>query len=173
MINIRIIIFLLVGTLLLFLLLRFQGNNLVTPYSPKGIVSLELAGNEPATTTIISGWQNDGRGHSLRNNLLIDFLFIPFYVMLFYTLCGSISVRLDSIAAKLGVLLAFFILIGGAFDVLENLLMMLAYLGIYNTLTVKATYSFAILKFILISLSIIYVIVFGSVVIRMKLSRHK
>jgi len=173
LINIRIIVFLLVGTLLFFLLLRYQGNNLVTPYSPKGIVSLELAGTKPATTEIISGWKHDGRGHSLRNNLLIDFCFIPFYVMLFYTLCGSISVRLDSIAAKLGVLLAFFILIGGGFDVLENILMMLAYLEIYNTLTVKATFSFAILKFILISLSIIYVIVFGSVVIRKKLSRHK
>jgi hypothetical protein len=93
--------------------------------------------------------------------------------MLFYTLCGSISVRLHSTAAKLGVLLAFFILIGGAFDVMENMLMMLAYLEMYNSLTVMATFAFAILKFILISLSIIYVITFGSAVIRMKLSRQK
>jgi hypothetical protein len=172
LINIRIIVFLLIGTLLLFGTLRFQGKDLIRPYAPKGIVSLEMASTINTTKHLLWEWKNDGLIRTVRNNILIDFLFIPFYVMLFYTLCGSISVRLNSTPAKLGVLLAFFSLIAGIFDVFENVLMLSAYIGIYNSMTTMLTTIFASLKFILLGLSFFYVIVFGSRVILMKFARR-
>ena len=171
LINIRIIVFLLIGTLLLFGTLRFQGKDLIKPYASKGIVSLEMASSVITTKHLLWEWKNDGLIKTVRNNILIDFLFIPFYVLLFYTLCGSISVRLHSIPANLGVLLAFFSLIAGIFDVFENILMLSAYIGLYNFITTMLTAIFATLKFILLGLSILYVIVFGSQVIWMKLAR--
>ena len=173
MINIRIILFLLSGTLLLFLSLRFQGKDLIRPYSPAGIVSLELATTAAETEHTLGGWKNDGLAETGRNNILLDFLFIPFYVMLFYTLCGSISVRLSGTGATLGVLLAFFSLIAGIFDVLENILMLSAYAGLYNSITTLLTAIFASLKFILLGLSLLYVIIFGTKVIWMKLGYGK
>jgi hypothetical protein len=171
LINIRIIVFLLIGTLLLFGTLRFQGKELIRPYASKGIVSFEMASSVINTKHLLWEWKNDGLIKTVRNNILIDFLFIPFYVLLFYTLCGSISVRLQSTPAKLGVLLAFFSLIAGIFDVFENILMLSAYVGWYNFITTTLTAIFATLKFILLGLSILYVIVFGSQVIWMKLAR--
>jgi len=173
LINIRIIVFLLIGTLLLFGTLRFQGKDLIKPYASKGIVSLEMASSVITTKHLLWEWKNDGLIKTVRNNILIDFLFIPFYVLLFYTLCGSISVRLHSTPAKLGVLLAFFSLIAGIFDVFENILMLSAYIGLYNFITTMLTAIFATLKFILLGLSILYVIVFGSQVIWMKMARAK
>ncbi len=169
MINIRIILFLLFGTLLLFIALRFQGSELIRPYADKGIVSLEMAGTVHTTKHLLWEWNNDGLLKTVRNNVLIDFIFIPFYVLLFYTLCGSISVRLQSTPAKLGVLLAFFSLIAGIFDVLENILMLSAYMNMYNGVTTFLTAAFASLKFILLGLSVLYVVIFGSQVIWMKL----
>ena len=64
-----------------------------------------------------------------KTNIWIDFFFIPFYTMLFYTLCGSISVRMLGIPAKLGVLLAFGSLLAGLFDVTENILMLFSLNG--------------------------------------------
>ena len=172
MINIKIKLFLLLATLFFFLLLRYQGNVLIQqPYAPKGIVSLEFAPSAMATGEVISGYLGDGLISKTRQNILIDFFFIPFYAMLFYTLAGSISVRLKGKAATAGVLLAFFSLIAGLFDVLENILMLLATYDLYNDLTAILTTCFAALKFLLLLLALGYIILFGAIVImRRKIS---
>jgi hypothetical protein len=160
MINIRIIFFLLAGTLLFFLLLRFQGK-LETKASPAAIVSLELAYQSQSVKDIITSWDNEGMINRAKTNIWIDFLFIPFYAMLFYTLCGSISVRMDGIWAKLGVLLAFGSLVAGIFDVLENILMLFALHGHYNNFTALLTTFFATAKFSLLLLAIFYILPLG------------
>lgn len=171
MINIKIKLFLLGVTLFFFLVLRFQGAALIQDYADKGIVSLELAASAENTTTILDGWRSDGLITRASNNILIDFLFIPFYAILFYTLTGSISVRLRGKASSIGVALAFFSLIAGLLDVLENLLMLTSIHIGYNDLTAFLTAFFAILKFMLLLLALPYILFFGSsVIMRKKLS---
>lgn len=161
MTNIRIILFLLTGTLFFFLALRFQGKQLQTSASPAGIVSFEFAGTAQETTQMLDAWKQESAMGSVRMNILIDFLFIPFYALLFYTLCGSISVRHHGKAASLGVLLAFFSLIAALFDILENLLMLAATYGYYNESTALLTAFFAAAKFSLLALSLLYVLLLG------------
>lgn len=161
MTNIRIILFLLTGTLFFFLVLRFQGQQLISRESPAGIVSLELAGSKAHTETMVRGWLENGKISAVKRNILIDFLFIPFYALLFYTLCGSISVRHSGRAASLGVLLAFFSLIAGFFDVCENILMLFSSYGYYSNFTAMLTAFFAAAKFALLGLSVLYVIILG------------
>jgi hypothetical protein len=168
MINIKIKLFLLAATLLFFLWLRFQGAGLVRPYADKGIVSLEIAPSRAETATVLDGWQQDGLITKARNNILIDFFFIPFYSMLFYTLAGSISVRLKGNASKMGVLSAFISLIAGVLDVLENVFMLSASYGHYNGFTVVFTAIFASLKFVLLFLALLYIIIFGSLIVMRK-----
>jgi hypothetical protein len=162
MINLKIKLFLLTGTLFLMLLLRWQGSGLITDYAPSGIVSLELAASADKTTSLIQGWTKDGLIGKVRNNILLDYLFIPFYVMLFYTLCGSISVRRTGLSAKLGVLLAFFSLIAGMFDVLENILMMFSSFSLYTSISALLTAMLAGFKFFLLFLALLYVIFVGT-----------
>lgn len=161
MTNIKIILFLLAGTLFFFMTLRFQGRQLTTRTAPAGIVSLELAGSEANTAAILNQWREEGKTSAAKTNILIDFLFIPFYALLFYTLCGSISVRQHGKAASLGVLLAFFSLIAALFDVCENILMFSATYGMYGNLTALLTAFFAAAKFSLLALSLLYVILLG------------
>jgi hypothetical protein len=169
MININIKLFLLSITLVFFLILRFQGGSLKQSYAPIGIVSMEFAYTGEKAATVAEGWKADGLKHKANQNVLIDFLFIPCYALLFYTLAGSISVRLNNKAATLGVLLAFFSLIAGALDVLENILMLASINLFYSDLTAMATAAFAALKFLLLALALLYIVAFGiGVVIRGK-----
>jgi len=169
MINIRIIFFLLAGTLFFFLLLRFQGK-LETKLSPAAIVSLELAHDAESVHAITSIWNQEGMTSRAKTNIWIDFFFIPFYTMLFYTLCGSISVRMKGIPAKLGVLLAFGSLVAGLFDVLENILMLFALQGHYNDVSALLTAFFATVKFSLLLLALLYILPLG---IRLLILRKK
>ncbi len=168
MINIKIKLFLLGVTLFLFTVLRFQGASLKQHYADQGIVSLELAGSAEKTATIVEGWNADGLIDKARNNILIDFLFIPFYAIFFYTLTGSISVRLQGRASSLGVALAFSSLIAGMLDLFENLLMLTSIHVGYSDFTAILTAIFAALKFLLLLLALLYILIFGSTVIMRK-----
>ena len=168
MINIKIKLFLLGATLFLFLLLRLQGEGLIQPYANKGIVSLEFAYTAEKTAAVVEGWKADGLLKKASNNILIDFLFIPFYSMLFYTLAGSISVRLDGKASSLGVLLAFFSLIAGVLDAIENMLMLASMHLFSSDFTSIITAILAALKFLLLALALLYIIFFGLFVIMRK-----
>lgn len=171
MINIKIKLFLLAATLFFFLLLRYQGADLIRPYSPKGIVSLEIAPSAEAISAVLAGLKADDLIGKTRQNIFIDFFFIPFYAMLFYTLAGSISVRMKGKAATAGVLLAFFSLIAGLFDVFENILILLATYGIYNDFTAILTAIFASAKFLLLFVALLYIILFGlRVIMKRKIS---
>ena len=138
-----------------------------------GIVSLELASTPSQSKDIIKEWRNNELIGNAKTNVWIDFLFIPFYSLLFYTLCGSISVRTTGQVAKIGVMLAFGSLIAGLFDVFENLLMMLSLNGISNYLVVILTSFFAAAKFTLLALALLYVIPFGLRVISLKIINTK
>ena len=160
MINIKIIFFLLAGTLLFFLTLRFQGK-LETKDSPFGIVSLELAHKSEAIQNILTAWEREDMIPRAKTNIWIDFLFIPFYTMLFYTLCGSISVRMRGIPAKTGVFLAFGSLLAGLFDIAENILMLFSLNGLYNNFSALLTFLLATSKFFLLLLALAYVLPLG------------
>lgn len=167
MINIRIILFLLSGTLALFLLLRFQGK-LETTDTPLSILSLEFAQNAHEITEVKQAWDDAGMTGKAKTNIWIDFLFIPFYAMLFYTLCGTISVRMDGFPAKLGIFLAFGALVAGLFDALENILMLFALNGHYNNFTAWLTASLVWIKFLLLALAALYVIPLGARLLLLK-----
>lgn len=169
MINIRIILFLLAGTLLFFLVLRFQGK-LESKDAPKGIISLEMAHESVTIDSIISSWIADGKLQRAKANIWIDFLFIPFYALLFYTLCGSISVRMNGIPAKLGVLLAFGSMVAGLFDLMENILMLFSLQGHYNNFSALLTTFFATVKFSLLLLAIAYILPLGIRLLLLKLA---
>jgi len=172
MINIRIILFLLAATLGLFLLLRVQGK-LETPASPLGILSMEFATQPHRVTEIKTAWDAEGMTGRAKNNIWIDFLFIPFYAMLFYTLCGSISVRMQGFPAKLGIFLAFGALVAGLLDVLENIFMLFALQGHYGGFSALATSLLAGAKFLLLALAALYVVPLGLRLLVMKLATGK
>ena len=94
-------------------------------------------------------------------------------MLLFYSLCGSISVRMKGFGAKLGVLLAFGALIAAHFDVVENTLMLFTLSGHYNAVTTMLTAILASTKFLLILLCLLYVIILGLRLLLLRLASQK
>ena len=170
MTNIKIYMTLLSGTIFLFLLLRIQGAKLINEqHAPMGIVSLELAPTPEKAKDLVHFWQQEGLMGKAYRNILWDYLFIPFYMLFFYSLCGSISVRLKGPGAKWGVLLAFGALMAGILDVLENCLMLLTLSKTPNTYITILTSIFASAKFLLLALCLLYVIPLGARLLLLKM----
>lgn len=171
MINIRIILFLFIASALCFIWLRIQGGPLQQSYAPQGIVSLELANTKEKAIRITSSWEQGGMVPVATKNILIDFIFIPFYSLLLYTLTGSIAVRLHGMVAQVGMLLSLFSMIAGMLDGMENILMLLSLGGWVYDLSTLITTILAGTKFFLLLLAFPYTIVAGSYVIATRKKR--
>lgn len=158
MTNWKIIGFFFAGTILFLLLLQLQGSQLITAASPHGILSLEFSNNQSQTQSIADAWNNSLRG-SFRLNMLLDFLFIPFYGLFLYSACGYFSIHYQTgKGQRLGVLLAFGSLLAMAFDVIENILMTLSVHFFVTTITSMLTAVMAATKFVLIGFAILYIL---------------
>lgn len=156
--NWKIILFFLAGAMFFFLLLRWQGQALVSAVSPAGIVSLELAFDSRKAAAIVQEWKGN-RHLAFVLNILLDFLMIPFYGLFFYSICGFFSGQYKTGALqRVAVLLAFGSLVAVVMDVGENLLMLTGfYIGVFTPL-VWLTGIAAVIKFALIAISIVYIV---------------
>ena len=158
MTNWKIIGFFFAGTIFFLLILQWQGRQLITPFSPAGILSLEFSYARAHTQTIADAWKTSLRG-VFRVNMLLDFLFIPFYGLFLYSTCGYFSVHHQrGWVQRLGVLLAFGSLIAMLLDIIENIFMIFSIHFTTTTLTSLFTTVMATLKFLLIGLAIVYII---------------
>lgn len=158
MTNWKIIGFFFAGMLFLILLLRWQGRSLVTTSAPYGIVSLELSNNAESTAAIAAEWRPALLG-IFRWNILLDFFMIPFYGLFLYSLCGYFSVHyIPRVLQRAGVLMAFGSLLAMMFDIFENILMIIS---MHITVTAAGSFFtsiFAVLKFSLIALAVLYIV---------------
>ncbi|MBX3241102.1 MAG: hypothetical protein KIT80_16465 [Chitinophagaceae bacterium] len=165
--NWKIIGFFLSGTLLFSILLRVQGESLVTSASPLGILSLELAFSAGKAESIVVTWK-DGHSLSFVLNMLLDFFFIPFYGLFFYSVCGFFSEQYKTgILQRVAVLLAFGSLIAVLMDLLENLLMLISFYWQVGATGVIVTGIAAVIKFTLVAFCLVYIL-FSSAYILLK-----
>ncbi len=168
MTNWKIIGFFLAGTIFFLLLLQIQGNQLVTPLSPSGILSLEFSYTASHTQSIVNAWKSALQS-AFRVNMLLDFLFIPFYGLFLYSTCGYFSVHYQTgWPQRLGVLLAFGSLLAMIFDAIENIAMSFSVHFSATAFTSAVTTIMAILKFLLIGLALVYIILSAAVMLLRK-----
>ena len=157
MTNWKIIGFFFAGTILFMLVLQLQGKQLITPLTPSGILSLEFSYNASHTQSIVNAWKNSLTG-AFRINMLLDFLFIPFYGLFLYSTCGYFSVHYRTgWAQRAGVLLAFGSLLAMIFDGIENITMGFSIHLSATAFTSAVTTTMAIMKFLLIGLALVYI----------------
>lgn len=172
MTNWKIIGFFFTGTIFFLLVLQWQGRQLITPSSPAGILSLEFSYAQAHTQTIANAWKDSLRG-ALRVNMLLDFLFIPFYGLFLYSTCGYFSVHHQTgWAQRLGVLLAFGSLLAMLFDGMENICMIFSIHFTATAFTSLLTATMATLKFLLIALAIVYIIL-SAIFTLLRRKQHK
>ena len=133
-----------------FLLLRWQGNVLVTPASSRGILDLEFAGNTLRLYQLKLFWN----ASDVNNNIYLDFLFIAAYTAFLMGACQWVSEK--SRHTKRAEWFTRIALAAGIFDIVENLLMLVAWNDGAGNGAMKLIYYCAAIKFLLAGLVVLY-----------------
>ena len=154
------IFFILLGlTLLTMITMNLLGNPLVNAAAPYGIISLELAGNSQRAAQIIRSWDQQ---EQITAGFLIglDFLFLALYSTTIGL--GCIWAR-DVLAAsrwpltRFGIPLAWGQWLAAVLDVLENISLMIILLASTASPWPELARGFAVIKFGLVFLGMVYV----------------
>ncbi len=150
--------------------LRWQGASLFTAQSKGGIVDLEMADTPEKLQYLMDIWNKQ----VAVNNIYIDFLFIPCYAFFLAVGCQYMAEKVirpsyQIWANRLVKLLA----VAALFDVVENILMLLSIAGNYTSETLLLTRIIASSKFLLVGLSILYILLgLFSTLLPTKSSQH-
>jgi hypothetical protein len=119
--------------------MRWQGSNLITPQSPKGIFDLEFAKTTERFHQLQLFWNHE----TVLQNIYLDFLFIIAYTWFLVTACKAIRNNRSPLFSSLAISAA-------AFDVLENFLMILVWNERFNPSVLQLVFYVAAIKFLLI-----------------------
>lgn len=152
-----------VSFLLMFTLMRFQGEGLKTNQTLGGILDLEFANSPAKLMEVLSAWDLN----TAKQNIWLDFIFIPAYV-LFFALFTAFSAAKWKVALinKIGLLLVRAAFAAGIFDIAENLLMLQSIAGNYTPNSLWLTYYCASIKFGIILFIVLYLLISIPVLIK-------
>ena len=157
----QILIFSGIFTIILFLILKYFGNPLITEEAPGGIISFELAKNIDASISIISSWDLNAKINAALS-LGVDFLFLIVYAIFFATACYLTAqkyINKNNWMYKTGLLFAKLQFTAALFDAIENIALIKLLLGSNNSLFPSIAYYFASIKFAISIIGIIYIII--------------
>ncbi len=130
----------------LIVLLRIQGADLITLKTPRGILDLEFANSPAKLYDTLSAWDI----LLVKQNIWIDFLFIPTYVLLLSLVSSICSNRWSGFFSRVGAIFARAAFVAGLLDIAENLLMLQSVAGNYTPSSLWLTYYCASLKFLIV-----------------------
>ncbi len=150
-------------TLFYFLLIsivvmRYFDRFLVNETAEFGIVSFELSKTLERSNEILDSWSNLSRTYA-GLSLGYDFLFLFIYSLFIALLIHKLNVRLwlGKSFYKLGEVLIWSMFYVAVFDVIENVSLIKLLIGRHQELWVSVAYYFAIFKFLLIAISLLYI----------------
>ena len=142
-------------SLIMIIILRWQGKELITALTPSGILALEFANTPEKLSSIVSVWNQD----TVRNNILIDFLFIIAYTWFFILgVAKSISQWTSRFMQQLGVIGIRMAFLAGILDIIENILMLQSINGHYSVSSLQLTMYCAAIKFGIVILLLLFII---------------
>ena len=163
----------LIGFIALTILFQFDEATLQAG-SGYGIMDFELAFTQATASTILTAWGASLQAIVLRGTY-VDFGYIVFYGLLLFSVTPLISRTLKGRWQNIGLIFAFVPLIAGAFDVIENINLIIM---LNNPLSFAATIPMiaslcATIKFTFLLVSIGFVAIGGIVWIIRKLGWRK
>lgn len=146
---------------------------LTTPAAPQGIVSLELAGTEANAHAIIGSWDALARAHALFS-VKLDYLFLLTYSTAISLGCiwAASHVQEQRWLARVGLYLAWLQWLAALFDAIENVGLLYMLQGRIEQPWPLIAQWFAIAKFVLIALGLLYTLpIGGGLWLRKRLSK--
>lgn len=145
-----------IAALVMVIVMRLQGANLVLPNTPSGILALEFANTPEKLAYVLSLWDKP----SVKLNIYLDFIFLLAYTWFFVVASAVCSVKWQSLSmqlfGKVSIRLAF---LAAILDIVENILMLQSISGHYNSYSLHLTWYCAAIKFGLVILILTYIII--------------
>ena len=122
-----------------------------------GIVSFELAGNLNSSNEIVSYWAINNNLNLAAFSIGFDYLFILFYAGFLFLWTSILSDGFYNKTSKnFANFIMLIIIVAGIFDMIENYSLMQVLGGSRDVPWPLMAYYFALLKFILLSIAILY-----------------
>lgn len=144
-----------IATLLIILLLRWQGASLVQPATSSGILALEFADTPKKLEPIFDSWNES----VAKINICLDFLFIAAYTNFFLLALAKAGRQWrELVISKLSNTLSWLALLAAILDMIENLLMLQTLSNNYSHYSLQFTWYCAAIKFLIVFLIIIYLL---------------
>lgn len=142
------------GFIVMLVLMRFQGNGLVIPNSPLGILNLEFADTAAKMQNLLAHWDLA----TVQLNIWLDFIFIISYVYFLSAVAEACALKWpkENGMRQTGLFLEKLAYAAGLFDIVENLLMLQTINGHYNEHSLQLTFYCAAFKFLLIAILLVY-----------------
>ncbi|MEN9298833.1 MAG: hypothetical protein RLZZ429_1146 [Bacteroidota bacterium] len=144
-----------VFSIIMIIVLRLQGKALLQPSTPSGILALEFANTPEKLTTVLAVWNKE----LVRNNILLDFLFVIAYTWFFVLGVARSTTQWSSRFMQqfgaTGIRMAF---LAGILDVTENILMLQSINGHYSISSLQLTWYCAAIKFLIVIILLLFMI---------------
>ena len=128
-------------------LIWWQGSNLITPVSPKGIMDFEFARTTEHFRKLQFFWGHE----TVLQTIYLYFLLVIAYTWFMVTACKLLANNRSNLFSALAVS-------AGAFNLLENFVMLLVWNQRFDPSVLQMVFYAAIIKFLLIVLVIGYII---------------
>lgn len=153
--TIIMLILLLLGSVLI----RYLDSFLINDVVKNGIVSFELAKEAHIAKNMINSWDRTATA-AVGYSLIFDFIFLVIYSIFLALLIHSANEKLwkNTAIYKIGIVLIYAQFIAALFDAIENV----ALLQLFKETTqfwTSIAYYFALMKFILIALGILFILI--------------
>ena len=141
-------------------LMRFFDAPLINEISPNGIVSFELAKTLSNSEAIINSWDANAL-QSAKNSMAADFLFLMVYSFFISLIVHRLNNRVwkKGFVYQLGILICWSVFLAAFFDVIENIALVRLLYGDLLQLWSSIAYYFALLKFGLLALGILFILI--------------
>jgi hypothetical protein len=159
--SLKVLLPLFLGTVVMIFILQRQGRELKTENTPLKILNLEFAKTKEEAQIVLDAWkpnENLDRINIAGKNIYLDFIFIFFYSLFLFAACRKIRYHSQKWQKKAGKNFAYMGLAAGAFDIIENTLMLRTLDGNYDVFTTLVTFTCASIKFALAGFAILYIL---------------
>lgn len=144
-----------VFSIIMIIVLRWQGKELMQPSTPSGILALEFANTPEKLQVVLNAWNKE----TVQNNILLDFLFIIAYTWFFVVGVATSTTqwmnRFMQQFGATGIRMAF---LAGILDITENILMLQSIYGHYTASSLQLTWYCAAIKFLIVIILLLFMI---------------
>lgn len=153
-----------IATLVMLLIMQWQGRALQTELTPSGILDLEFAGSEQRLQQIKTVWEPG----DFYFNTVLDFFFLISYSGFLYFACMFTAKRWG----RAGRIFAQASLLAGVLDALENCSIMVAFSN-GGLFFIQSAYYLAFFKFLFAGLVIFYLVLSIPFILKRKSDEHE